>query len=899
MHRTIAFLTLAVALCGCSDDDSASSASGPEPADAGVDGDAGTPDDTGAADAIPDATAATVESLTSVTYKGVTFTFDRPVPVGRFVTGEPFALSSESFSITAIDPASSDLEGDGHVGHGAMLDPFVESEQGFDSYIGNSETGAMRHGNTPYVESLNVDPAISGPIEIAVDQETTIVKSVRLDSVTDPEQWQTIDKYVPLTTLSVAPPEDAYPPSSSALQKKLYRRAFVDGSVLRELAMPASFDLDVETAQSRVPSDLGQYGSSGEKLRRFRLDRELGMTDNNYSGHIAVPYAQLMILLNSGLSSTDRQAIADTVIRFGIQVEGLVGRGWGDLAAVGEGAGQQGAVHPWIYYAAFLLRDAEMLSAAQSMQTSMNGNCFWAGANDVGAPAPSRNGVNAQTFFEEMEGMPFLVPDEYGSNLDTRYGVIAARISAWETVAIMMLQNGPEGVNGAEALLLDGPFEPSNPAASHLAFIDRYRTWTPYVMSAYDPGASWRDLYDLVKPLTGVSSWSGVPDQVPANDRFSGGDGEVSWDFAGYDYATETVTRRDVRYSLDGIQWIEQEDVELAGSVSGLAKGVPHFCGFRQASDAGAGAWSLNYPRSEPITSGTFRNVVTTTGSDSPAAPNNTVAPAIQRKLYPAWGAHEGNWGPVGAALGVDEVQLAAGVGYWMGYPAATFAYQWMRDGVAISGATSQVYARTAADANADLSCEVTAINASGSAVASTSSATAPPLTILSASKLVDTTFTGTFAVDYENEIAGITTSGCSAEHSPADVQKDTTTGAFSNMGSLAISKSGSHPSITFPCQNVAVAGTTYTVTFEAVLGFVNSGGAKLDVLNTDGDSVLDGGALELGTNDAGHTIVSGTTTFTMPAGVSGDLSVQLAVATATGGTAGGDARLTRLTIEE
>jgi len=385
-------------------------------------------------------------------------------------------------------------------------------------------------------------------------------------------------------------------------------------------------------------------------------------------------------------------------------------------------------------------------------------------------------------------------------------------------------------------------------------------------------------------------------------DQFSGGDGQISWDYTGYDYATETVTRRDMRYSLDGVQWVEETDVGLTGSVGGLVQGAPHYCGFRQVSAAGPGAWSLSYPRDVPITSGTFRNVATTTGTAADAAPSNATTPVVHHKLHPAWGAHEGNWGPLSGSIAVDAVELASGVGYWSGYPAPSFSYQWLRNGGAISGATQQIYTRTAADATASLSCRVTATNDSGSTNGTTPAVTAPPLTVLPSSTLIDTEFRGAFAVDYESEIANIVASGCDAAHRPGDVQQDDATGAYSSMGSLGIDKDGAYPSVLLPCQKPADAGTTYTVTYEAVLGFVNDGGAKLDVRNGNDDSVLDGGAVDLGTHDGGHRVVSGTASLTIPSGASGntlDLSVRLSVATATGMGSGGDARLTRLTIAE
>jgi hypothetical protein len=255
---------------------------------------------------------------------------------------------------------------------------------------------------------------------------------------------------------------------------------------------------------------------------------------------------------------------------------------------------------------------------------------------------------------------------------------------------------------------------------------------------------------------------------------------------------------------------VEQTDVDLTGSVTGLLVGVEHYCGYRQVSEAGAGAWSLNYPRSEPITSGTFRN--------------------------------------------------------------------------------------------ADITCSITATNASGSKSVVTPAVTAPALTALPPSKLIDTTFRGAFAVDYESQLANVSASNCDPMHRPTDVQKDGSSGQFSNMGSFGIGKTSSYPAISLPCQNTAVAGTTYKLTYEVVLGGVNDKGAKLDVRDASGNSVLDNGVIDLGTNEKGQKIVTGTATLTIPAGASGDdllLSVRLSVSTATGLKSGGDARLTLVTIEK
>ncbi len=78
-----------------------------------------------------------------------------------------------------------------------------------------------------------------------------------------------------------------------------------------------------------------------------------------------------------------------------------------------------------------------------------------------------------------------------------------------------------------------------------------------------------------------------------------------------------------------------------------------------------------------------------------PASPKRIIAPRVT-----------GN-ATVGGTLDCEE-------GTYSGVPAPTLAVEWLRDGVAITGATSPVYVVQAADAGHQLQCKVTATNVIG-----------------------------------------------------------------------------------------------------------------------------------------------------------------------------------------
>ena len=120
---------------------------------------------------------------------------------------------------------------------------------------------------------------------------------------------------------------------------------------------------------------------------------------------------------------------------------------------------------------------------------------------------------------------------------------------------------------------------------------------------------------------------------------------------------------------------------------------------------------------------------ITVPGIDAalmPKAPINTVAPVVSGT--PAVGQ-----------------TLSCTTGSWTGTPTPTFTYSWLRDGVAIPGATTDIYPVQALDQGNGLTCKITASNKSGIVAALSNTLIVPvpvapapkPVVTLSSSEIV------------------------------------------------------------------------------------------------------------------------------------------------------------------
>lgn len=749
----------------------------------------------------------------SVTYRGVTFGFSTPKPVFYDVMGQPCVLNnSGAWSITSITPIS-ELE-TGHIKNGAMLDPFVlyedptYGEHGFDSSI----------TLIPYNATLNDDPAINGAIAISAGSNHMLVKCVRSTLWgTNENEREVMEKYVALTILSALPlHNDFYRPGITNADQTIRYKSDVNMGVFRSLSPPAS---GLPTAQ-KVFNYMGPgtdyetlpwFGPTGEVLRSFWVESE---TMNGYSGDYVVQHAMPCYLLHSSaVSAQDKEALADIVIRNGLDVYSRMEKGF-----VGTfGAGQHHGYSAFLYFLGFMFGDAAIVTAAEAEPSNMQDHPRWIKSTDVGADMAFPASVGQlqryrMTYFNEDVGVPFWSEPWRGSQPSARYFPITAHGIGCELLPVLLLQNGPAGKTGYDSYLRGGSYGTANERAAGIALHDYWKThgngWPRNyngVIDGFDIDcyqmwdvANWRDVIPLAR-------WTGRPAMVDpgytglGQNIFTAGpaDGAIQWDINQYNntWSNQPITDTVVRYSLDGVQFVETTGQSQIGNLSGLLRGAAHYCqiGFQNAS--GRGKFSVNYPFSGIGADIGNRNIVTTTGTSAAAAPIVMTSPALFYRPYPAWlGEH---YEPAPATLTEKITTLYAGVGYYTGYPAPTFTYQWKRGSVNVAGATSRSYALTTSDFDAVITCDVTATNATNSVTTTTASVTVFSQPTIPAGTIVDTDFQSAFPLFYPEIYSSIAVvSGTQEDQFTAQFVSDQPGHVDTTTGGIQADKTGSWTTI-------------------------------------------------------------------------------------------------------
>jgi Carboxypeptidase regulatory-like domain len=211
--------------------------------------------------------------------------------------------------------------------------------------------------------------------------------------------------------------------------------------------------------------------------------------------------------------------------------------------------------------------------------------------------------------------------------------------------------------------------------------------------------------------------------------------------------ATKVQVKEEVTNELTTVEL--QEGGEISGTVTDVvthkpvaqvivdadnARGFEYFGGYAETNekgeytiaDLGGGVYNLEFylegeleesyiaPSTEDGVKVTPSEVTGISLALVPAAPNNSSS-------------------PVASGTPAAEQTLSCSSGSWTGVTPFKYAYRWLRDGSAVTGATGSTYVVQAADQGHGLSCEVTASNSNGHASATSNTlsvSTAPVIPV-------------------------------------------------------------------------------------------------------------------------------------------------------------------------
>jgi hypothetical protein len=350
--------------------------------------------------------ADTPSMKSSITHFGITWTFDREYPAGRFASGDWWVVGP--VRIVDIDPPSL-TQDNGRIVNGSMINPQVSQNNGFDSFK-----------SSRYRPELNVAMGISPQSPLNLPPGTSLLSSISFDD--ENIRGSAVLNPIPLESVSILTVLEAVPSADS------FRPPYVDV----DKTVRHSF-LDVNTSLLPKLSVVGappSWESVATSLQRPHIDFAPGwdrahttphLNNSNYGREISHRFDIATTMLISNYPLDQKEVTLKRFIQVGI-----------DLYGVAKLALQSG-VQPWrldgghshgrkwpVIFAGAMLGDQSMKYFMENIPADRrrtwfqdDADRFYVTQEHVEAtnseswnPWRATIGKNAQPYTESMIGMP-------------------------------------------------------------------------------------------------------------------------------------------------------------------------------------------------------------------------------------------------------------------------------------------------------------------------------------------------------------------------------------------------------------------------------------------------------------------------------------------------------------
>ena len=290
----------------------------------------------------------------SVSQYGITWTFDRAVPVGRFVTGDYYVVGE--VTVVSVSPSPQGAGADFR--NGSMLNPPVHTRSGYDGRFTGPSTFEQELAAT-FPLSMSPGDSLVSTVSVEEYEQNKVLPNPTRSTETSPLRSAAV-----LTVLAEPVPADTFRPGYADLEKdRLYRARDIQWDKLPRLELTEDApSMEEVTRMFERPWLDHVYGWSSRRVHPIEnmpgYGREVGR---------AVSLGGLMLL--GDFSNEEKAKLAQGMIQVGIDNWAIARRGGGWPAQGGFGNGRKLP----IVLAAVLLQDDEMLDIAGNAPDAVYG----------------------------------------------------------------------------------------------------------------------------------------------------------------------------------------------------------------------------------------------------------------------------------------------------------------------------------------------------------------------------------------------------------------------------------------------------------------------------------------------------------------------------------------------
>lgn len=646
-----------------------------------------------------------------------------PGPVAFDPVGRPFLITNGEDYTVVRDTPDGGVQANGRIGNGMQVNPafvrdFVgdiedaDNGQGLDQMMADGGDGTTR---VAYVSALNKSTEMGGPLEIKHGSQLSLFKFIRRDQSTlrswGGEPPANANPHGDTSVLTVMPhtlPDDTLRPPPTPLNKIPYLKFARNWNpaAFRRLAPPPDMPgYTYEEVIANTIKDHAFFGIPGrEELNTYGPDEDFS-TRQQDKRKIA-----WFALHENILDDDQKRHVGLIMATIANDIAAVMDLGWTGH----QGAAQGYGIIAFAYIGAFALNDADLLQAAQNLRSGeiSYGKHIWQDESHLNAPLPwpeskgKLSRLPSGATIRQM-GRVMIQADGFDIKPNARYKPDVADNAGKAVLPIMLLQNGPGGISGTQAITQsDETIGPSNRLSAAIASFDiAVNDVTSVDLDQRRYTAAWRTAPGM--PPVYEEGPMGLDQPNSGPDKYQPGsvDGSVAFDWSGIGRVPGTLQDVLFRYSLDKRFWVTGGGYAIVDEHSGLTHGQTYYVGAALRDTLGrVGEFSPNQreswhnnggdsvPKTEANAIDPIRGTVVTPGT-STAAPTWINDPVWAFRPYEATQEEQFETYAADAVNHPDTMRAYPSLGMLDTRPETTFRYRILRNDAEIVGWT--VFPRT------------------------------------------------------------------------------------------------------------------------------------------------------------------------------------------------------------